>query len=150
MQLVRNFRTLAPRPISRYLLHWPLALLFFYSGSVKLLRLAEFEKSVGEFGIVLDGLVKPAAFMICIIELLLACVLWQQRSWAMLATSALLLCFVGTLVYGLAIGLDIECGCFGSGYQLKLGQQLGIDLMLLAWCLGGHRFLKNTEEENDA
>ena len=65
MRLVRNFRTLTPRRVSSRLLHWPLALLFLYSGSVKILRLPQFAQSVGEFGIVLDGLVKPSAFMVC-------------------------------------------------------------------------------------
>jgi hypothetical protein len=126
-------------------LYWPLALLFLYSGSVKMLRLPQFAQSVGDFGIVLDGLVKPTALMVCIVELGLACALWQQRPWAALATATLLLCFVGVLVYGVAIGLDIECGCFGSGYKLKLGQQLGIDLILLLWCLCSHWLLNNIE-----
>jgi len=105
---------------------------------------------VGEFGIVLDGLVKPVALLVCIVELALAYVLWKQKSWAMLATSALLLGFVGVLSYGVAIGLDIECGCFGSGYKLKLKQQLGVDLVLLLWCLCTHWFLRNEKEiEND-
>ena len=145
MRLVRNFRTPTPRRVLSRLLHWPLALLFLYSGSVKILRLPQFAQSVGEFGIVLDGLVKPTAFIVCIVELGLAYVLWQQRSWAMLATATLLLCFFGVLVYGVAIGLDIECGCFGSGYKLTLRQQLGIDLILLLWCICSHWFLTNRE-----
>ena len=140
-----TYLPLTTRRVLSRLLHWPLALLFLYSGSVKILRLPEFAQSVGDFGIVLDGLVKPTALMACIVELGLACVLWQQRSWAMLATATLLLCFVGVLVYGVAIGLDIECGCFGSAYKLKLGQQLGIDLILLLWCLCSHWLLNNRE-----
>ena len=141
MRLVRNFRTLTPRRVLSRLLHWPLALLFLYSGSVKILRLPQFAQSVGEFGIVLDGLVKPTAFIVCVVELGLAYALWRQTSWAMLATTILLLCFLGVLAYGVAIGLDIECGCFGAAYKLKLKQQIGVDLILLLWCVGGHWFL---------
>ena len=79
MRLVRDFRTLTPRRVLSRLLHWPLALLFLYSGSAKILRLPQFAQSVGELGIVLDGLVKPTAFIVCIVELGLAYVLWQQR-----------------------------------------------------------------------
>ena len=149
MRLVREFRTLTPRRVLSRLLHWPLALLFLYSGSVKILRLPQFAQSVGEFGIVLDGLVKPTAFIVCIVELGLAYVLWQQRPCAMLATATLLLCFLGVLSYGVAIGLDIECGCFGSGYKLKLKQQLGVDLVLLLWSVCTHWFLNNEKERID-
>lgn len=149
MRLARNVRTLIPRQFLGRLLNWPLGLLFLYSGSVKIFRLPQFAQSVGEFGIVLDGLVKPTAFMVCIVELGLAYVFWQQRSWAMLATATLLLGFVGVLLYGVAIGLDIECGCFGSGYKLKLRQQLGIDLVLLLWCACSQWFLNNKEGKSD-
>lgn len=104
-------------------------------------RLSEFSQAVGEFGIVLDGLVKPTAFVVCLVELGLAYALWQRKSWALLATATLLVGFLGVLTYGVAIGLDIKCGCFGSGYKIKLRQQLGIDLVLLLWCVCGHYFL---------
>ncbi len=149
MRLVRNFRRLVPRQVWSRLLHWPLSMLFLYSGCVKIFRLPQFAQSVGDFGIVLDGFVKPVALIVCIIELGLAYVLWQQRSWAMLATAVLLVCFVGVLSYGVAIGLDIECGCFGSGYKLKLQQQLGVDLFLLLWCVCSHWFLRSEKEAID-
>lgn len=129
------------KQIVSYLVHWPLALLFLYSGGAKLLRLPQFAESVGDFGIVLDGLVRPTAIIVCIAELGLGYVLWQRKSWSLLATAALLLSFIGVLAYGVAIGLDIECGCFGSGLKFKLGQQLGIDLILLVWCLSSHWYL---------
>lgn len=146
MRLVRDLRCFVARQVCSRLSHWPLSLLFLYSGCIKLYRLPQFAQSVGEFGIVLDGLVKPVAVLVCIAELGLAFVLWQQKPWALLATSALLLGFLGVLSYGVAIGLDIECGCFGSGYKLQLKQQLGIDLVLLLWCLCTHWFLRNEKE----
>ena len=149
MRLVRNRRGLVPPQVLSRLLHWPLGLLFLHSGCVKIFRLPQFAQSVGDFGIVLDGLVKPAAFIVCIVELGLAYALWQQRSWAMLATATLLVGFLGVLSYGVAIGLDIECGCFGSGYRLKLKQQLGIDLVLLLWSVCTHWFLNNEKERID-
>ncbi|MCA9213897.1 MAG: hypothetical protein KDB27_12585 [Planctomycetales bacterium] len=149
MRLVRHLRTPVQRSVMSRLLHWPLALLFLYSGAVKMYRLPQFARSVGEFGIVLDGLVKPTAAIVCVIELGLAFVLWQQRPWAMAATATLLVGFLGVLLYGVSIGLDIECGCFGSGYEIKIKQQLGIDIFLLVWCLCGHRLLTNREGRND-
>ena len=149
MRLARNLRTVIPRKFLSRLLHWPLGLLFLYSGSVKIFRLPQFAQAVGEFGIVLDGLVKPTAFMVCVLELGLAYALWRQSSWSMLATVLLLAGFLGVLLYGVAIGLDIECGCFGSSYKFKLRQQLGIDLVLLLWCACSHWLLNNKEGKRD-
>lgn len=135
--------------MSRFL-HWPLSLLFLYSGCIKLFRLSQFSLSVGEFGIVSDGLVKPTAVIICFVEIVLAAALWQQKSWSFLGTATLLVVFLGVLSYGVAIGLDIECGCFGSGYQLKLRQQLGFDIILLLWCGLSHYFVNCAKGKNDA
>lgn len=132
------------------LLHWPLALLFLYSGCVKLFRFPQFAQAVGEFGIVLDCLVEPTALVVCALELGLAYALWQQKSWSMLVAATLLVGFLGVLSYGVAIGLDIECGCFGSGYKLKLRQQFGVDLILLLWCGLSHYFLNSTKGKRDA
>ena len=132
------------------LFHWPLALLFLYSGVTKLLRLSQFAQAVGEFGIVLDSLVKPTAIAVCLVELGLAYALWQQKSWSITATAILLIGFLGVLSYGIAIGLDIQCGCFGSGYELKLQQQTAIDLGLLLWCGCGHVLIHNTKGKFDA
>ena len=130
------------------LLHWPLSILFLYSGTIKLLRLPEFAESVGDFGIVLDGLTRPVAFAVCWMEVALACALWKQTSWAMLATAALLLCFSGVLLYGMAIGLDIECGCFGTHHRLTLKSQLLVDIALLSWCSWSHWVLRLRESES--
>lgn len=150
MRIVHSCKALMPsRAWSRFL-HWPLALLFLYSGSVKLVQLPQFARAIGEFGIVWDRLVRPTAFVVCFIELGLACALFQQKSWSLMATGMLLVGFLGVLSYGIAIGLDIECGCLGSGYKLKLWQQHGIDLILLAWCACGHYLLNNKKGNYDA
>jgi hypothetical protein len=131
--------------VTSRLLHWPLSLLFLYSGTIKLIRLPEFAQSVSDFGIVLDGLTRPVAFVVCCLEIALAGALWQQKPWAMLATATLLLCFSGVLVYGLAIGLDIECGCFGTHYHMTLKSQLIFDIVLLCWCSLTHWALRSRE-----
>ena len=41
--------------------------------------------------------------------------------------------FIGTLLYGIGMGLDIECGCLGPGYHVSLMTQLTIDLGMLVW-----------------
>ena len=150
MRRHHSLRISMPNPVLSRLQHWPLALLFAYSGCVKLFRLPQFAQTVGDFGIVWDGLVKPTALIVCVVELGLAYVLWRRRPWSMLATAMLIIGFLGVLSYGFAIGLDIECGCFGSGHSLKLRQQLVLDLILLLWCVYGHSYVKRIQGKNDA
>ena len=136
-------RKLIRRSAWSRLLHWPLALLFFYSGSVKLLDLKAFAQSVGDFGIVWDWLVHPVAWLVCVGELVLGiCLLWRLPR-AALAAGILLLVFVGVLSYGIALGLDIKCGCFGGQKQFSLQSQRSIDLMLVFWCAAAHLTLRN-------
>ncbi len=47
----------------------------------------------------------------------------------------MLMSFMAVLAYGIAIGLDIQCGCFGIGHRTSLGQQLLTDFALLSWSL---------------
>lgn len=149
MRIDRDSPKLTRSRVASRFFHWPLALLFLYSGAIKLFRLPQFAQTVGDFGIVLDSFVQPTALMVCVIELGIAYALFQQKTWSMLATAILILGFLGVLSYGLAIGLDIECGCFGSGYKLKLREQLVVDLMLLPWCACGHFFSNNVRGRND-
>ncbi|MCI5132059.1 MAG: hypothetical protein D3904_11185, partial [Candidatus Electrothrix sp. EH2] len=52
----------------------------------------------------------------------------------------LLLLFIAVLAYGIHLGLDVDCGCFGSGEHQAhssegLYQALHRDLIMLAGCL---------------
>ena len=63
-------------------------------------------------------------------------------------TACLLTVFVGVLTYGIAIGLDIECGCFGSGGRaVGLHEALWRDLVLFVACgyVWWYRWLRSIE-----
>ena len=111
----------------------PLGLLFVYTAGVKLWQWPRFAQHVGEFGIVLDAIVKPVAVVVCCFELAIGIGILSHARWSLAATIALLLVFIAVLSYGMVIGLDIECGCFGTGHSLSLGNQLLIDLLVVGW-----------------
>ena len=111
-----------------------LGLLFVYAGAIKLLDLPRFTRHVGDFGIVFDSLVNLVAITLCVTELTLGVGLLVNVRGALPAIVGLLLFFIGVLVYGIAIGLDIECGCWGTEFGMTLGTQLTTDLGLLGWC----------------
>ena len=124
------------RPASKtscLVLRVPLGLVFLYSAAVKLWQWPRFAQHVGEFGIVLDSVVKPTAAVVCFLELVIGVGILFHAKWALPATIALLIAFIAVLSYGIVIGLDIECGCFGTGHSFSLNNQLLIDVVIVVW-----------------
>jgi uncharacterized membrane protein YphA (DoxX/SURF4 family) len=107
-----------------------LALVFLVSGSVKLIDMAKFAESVGDFGLVPDWFVLTTAWLVVLSELAIGASLAFNRRGSLLGVMVLLGVFLGVLIYGIVLGLDIQCGCFGPGYHVNLKTQLFIDLGL--------------------
>jgi uncharacterized membrane protein YphA (DoxX/SURF4 family) len=111
-----------------------LAVVFVYAGATKLFDLSAFEQSIRDYGILLPGTEMAAAWTLAVLEILAALgVLFGIRGGLVLM-AGLLVMFVGVLSYGLWLGLDIDCGCFGFGDSHGLGTALLIDLCLLVGC----------------
>ena len=122
----RQFTNLCARSV--------LALLFVFAAVAKLADLNQFAQRVGDFGLVFDAMMTPTAWAIVLAELLVGISLVLQLRHSLTAAAALLLLLIGVLTYGMAIGLDLECGCFGSAVDVRLGTQLLTDLGLLLLC----------------
>lgn len=112
-----------------------IAVIFVCSGTIKLFSLQAFALTVGEFGIVLDELVMPVSFGVCIVEVIAGAGMLFGIRWCTWILSGLLLLLMGVLAYGIWIGLDIDCGCWGEGVHVKLQTQLIIDFLILAGLL---------------
>lgn len=108
--------------------------MFVFSGIAKLGDVSEFAKNVGDFGLVYDAWVVPTAWSISLLELAFGVGLVMNLRGSLAGVLILLGVFIGTLLYGMGAGLDIECGCFGPGHRVSLKTQLSIDLGLLVWC----------------
>tara|TARA_B100000029_G_scaffold245180_1_gene242301 strand:+ start:866 stop:1396 length:531 start_codon:yes stop_codon:yes gene_type:complete len=109
-----------------------------WAGTAKLLDMNAFVGVVGEFGLVWDPLLPTVAWCVVVGELVLGVGLWLGRRWASLGAGGLVAVFLCVLGYGILLGLDIECGCFGSGDKssgLTLKQAAGIDVLLLGACV---------------
>lgn len=65
------------------------------------------------YGIVPGGLALETALLLIAAELFIAVGLLLDRFWAVVAAAAMLLMFIAVLAYGIHLGLDIDCGCFG-------------------------------------
>ena len=108
-----------------------LAGVFLVSSLFKLSNVLEFSLQVGEFGILPDVFVVTAAWAISLAELVTSILLVFRWRVGLMATVVLLCMFIVVLLYGVGIGLGIECGCFGPGYHVSLTTQLAFDFGLL-------------------
>lgn len=111
-----------------------LGLLLIVAAALKLSDLSEFAERIGDFGIVFDALVKPTAWAVVSAECLIGVALITRRRGGLAGAGVLLLMFTGVLMYGIALGLDIDCGCFGPAIHISLWTQLLMDCGLLLIC----------------
>ena len=94
-------------------IRWVLAGLFLYSGIRKLMDPGGFAIVIAGFGLLPDALVQPTAIALPVFEVVtgLGVIFTIRGSCGVMA--GLLLLFIAVLLYGIHLGLDIDCGCFG-------------------------------------
>ncbi|HEX6882255.1 MAG TPA: MauE/DoxX family redox-associated membrane protein [Planctomycetota bacterium] len=109
-----------------------LGAVFLLAARGKLADLEGFEETIARFGIVLDGAVRATAVALAVVEVGIGAALLVGWRKALHGATALLVLFLGVLAYGLWLGLDVDCGCFGPGEHVGLATALGRDLVLLA------------------
>jgi putative oxidoreductase len=112
---------------------------FLWAGLSKLLNPSAFINSIGEFGLVWEPLLGAVAWGVIGLELAVGGGLWWCRRWAVGLACALVVVFLCVLGYGILLGLDIECGCFGTGEgvgSLTLKQAAVVDVLLLGASIG--------------
>ena len=92
-----------------------------------------------------EPLLPTVAWCVVGVEMVLGCGLWSGRRWANWGAGGLVAVFLCVLGYGILLGLDIECGCFGPGEgvgSLTLKQAAVVDLVLLATSIGLARSMR--------
>lgn len=92
-----------------------LATIFLWSGLAKLIDLVSFAAVIKSFGLIPESLTMQIAVGLPILEILLAIGLLLDIRGSLTIIAGLLFMFMAILIYGILIGLDIDCGCFGSG-----------------------------------
>jgi len=91
---------------------WLLAGVFFYASLPKLLQPLLFAKTIAAYGLLPEFLLLPAAVALPLAELLTALLLLFNSKAGLWLAAVLMAIFITVLSYGIAIGLDIDCGCF--------------------------------------
>lgn len=88
-------------------------MIFLWSGLTKAVNPAAFAVIIEAYGLVPDGLAGLAAVVLIAAELMAAVGLLFERKGALTAITLMMVLFIAVLAYGLILGLDVDCGCFG-------------------------------------
>jgi uncharacterized membrane protein YphA (DoxX/SURF4 family) len=92
-----------------------LGVLFIWAAVLKLMDLEAFATTIGAFGLLPKPLLGWAALFLPLLELAAAIGLILDVRGSLAAITGLLIMFSLVLAYGLWLGLDIDCGCYGPG-----------------------------------
>jgi len=125
-----------------------LAVIFLYAAYAKLkLPWIDFAGALAAFKILPDDALEPVAKILPWCELALGVALisgiWQR--WFALIASLVLLFFFSVMVRSYAIGLKIDCGCFGPGDALgpkTLARDFSMLLLAVGVTVGSFRLRK--------
>jgi rhodanese-related sulfurtransferase/uncharacterized membrane protein YphA (DoxX/SURF4 family) len=89
-----------------------LSLVFLYAGATKLADPKAFAALIDAYGIVPAPLLMPAAVGLPLLEMAAGIGLMVDVRGALAVISGLVVVFIAILVYGIRMGLDVDCGCF--------------------------------------
>lgn len=115
--------------------------IFVYSGALKIWSPQAFADGIFTFQILPGSFIAPLALALPSLEVIIGALLitgWQLRASSF---SVIILClvFLFAILQALVRGLEVNCGCFGSGTpsHFKTWIALGRDILLFgcAWCL---------------
>lgn len=99
--------------VSYHIIRWVLGLIFLYSGIVKLMDLASFAIIIEAYGFLPEMVTMPAAVGLAVMEIVVGAGTLLDIRGALALLGGMLLFFIAILGYGIMMGLDIDCGCFG-------------------------------------
>jgi len=109
-------RQLFAAPPARLLYHalrLLLVVVFVWSGVSKGLAPLDFASTVGAYGLLPDALILPAAAGMILLELVAGGGLFFDKRGSLTIITLMMVLFLAVLGYGIHLGLDIDCGCFG-------------------------------------
>lgn len=95
------------------LARWILGAVFIYAGSIKLLEPKTFVALIEAYGIVPENLLLPASIALSALEVAAGIGIFFDIEGSLEVIAGLLVLFIAILGYGIWMGLNVDCGCFG-------------------------------------
>lgn len=90
-----------------------IGMLFFWSGANKLLDVDSFGVLIDAYGLIPKELTGMTALILALLEVLAGIGMILDIYGSLAGITCLTLLFMAILGYGIRMGLDIDCGCFG-------------------------------------
>ena len=90
-----------------------IAMIFLWSGVSKAFQPLQFAATIEAYGVLPEILAFPAALVIILMEIIAAIGLLFEKWGSLTAITLMMLLFLTVLGYGIFLGMDIDCGCFG-------------------------------------
>ena len=90
-----------------------IAALFLWSGATKISDPNGFALIIDAYGVIPESWLMPVAIGLPVLELLAGIGLLGEVTGSLTLVTGLLILFMAVLAYGIALGLDVDCGCFG-------------------------------------
>lgn len=94
-------------------LRWVLGGVFIHAGSAKLLEPELFALLIEAYGLVPHGLLMPLAICLPALEVAAGIGILFDVRGSLTVIAGLLVLFMVILAYGIGMGLEVDCGCFG-------------------------------------
>jgi uncharacterized membrane protein YphA (DoxX/SURF4 family) len=92
-----------------------LGAVFIAAGATKLTETRAFALTIDAFGLAPDPLIAPLAVMLPVVEILAGAGLIADVRGSLGVIALLNAMFIFVLGWGIRLGLDIDCGCYGPG-----------------------------------
>jgi uncharacterized membrane protein YphA (DoxX/SURF4 family) len=90
-----------------------LCIIFLWSGISKLLSPKEFAVIIDSYGLAPEAWIMPLAVFLPLLEIIFGLGLLLDIKGSLAGITGLLILFTVILSYGIRLGLDVDCGCFG-------------------------------------
>jgi uncharacterized membrane protein YphA (DoxX/SURF4 family) len=134
-------------PLIYHLIRILLGVVFLWSGISKLMNPAEFAVIINEYGLMPDAWILPLAIVLPLLEMVFGLGLLLDIRGSLAVITGMLMLFITILSYGIWLGLDVDCGCFGpedpeaqAFHGLRLALVRDIIMMLGIFYLYYQRF----------
>jgi hypothetical protein len=96
-----------------HITRWSLSALFIFSGLTKLVEPVQFAVLIDAYGILPEVLIMPVALLLPAVEVIAGGGLIFNVRGSLTTITLLMVLFLAVLGYGIWMGLDVDCGCFG-------------------------------------
>ena len=100
-------------PLIYHLIRVLLCIIFLWSGISKLMAPKEFAVIIDSYGLIPEAWILPLAIFLPLLEMIFGLGLLLDIKGSLAGITGFLMLFVVILSYGIRLGLDVDCGCFG-------------------------------------